>query len=418
MTSVDQRTRFENDAVDLDPSSFLADVAPELIDGHGPAAGRSAATLVPLTLDVEGEPITLVVRDGALSIERRAGDDLVVALDRAAFSDLVQDVNSTFGLTMLGRAQVRQGKLDAFIEWEPALRTLLDGRPVYTPGSIDFTDHDGAPLDLRRSFAIDDDPAEMGHFLSQAGYLHVRGMFTEAEMAEVSNDLDMAMAAATQGDGASWWARTGDGWYPARILGFNHHSAALRELVRSDRFAMLGRLTDDEFVMRDPDASDSAEGLFKKIGVVEGPSDVSWHKDCSLGGHSRGCCGLTVGISVTGAGPTNGELGAMAGSHRANVVPLGIDGLDLPRIPLPTTTGDLTVHCSCTLHMSRPPVSAERRVVYTGFGLAPRPGDRSDTRTPEEIRRARAALTDRVTERQNQPGRSTRAANFDLPDGD
>ena len=116
--------------------------------------------------------------------------------------------------------------------------------------------------------------------------------------------------------------------------------------------------------------------------MIEGISDVSWHKDCSIGGHSRHCCGLAVGISVTGATKENGELGVVAGSHRANVAALGVDGLDLPRIPLPTRTGDLTVHCSCTLHMSRPPVSAERRVVYTGFGLAPRPGDHRPSPTP------------------------------------
>ncbi len=34
----------------------------------------------------------------------------------------------------------------------------------------------------------------------------------------------------------------------------------------------------------------------------------------------------------------------------------------------------MTVHCSCTFHMSHAPVSAERRVIYTGFGLAS-PGD-------------------------------------------
>ena len=27
------------------------------------------------------------------------------------------------------------------------------------------------------------------------------------------------------------------------------------------------------------------------------------------------------------------------------------------------------MHCSCTLHMSQPPVERERRVMYTGFGL-------------------------------------------------
>ena len=64
--------------------------------------------------------------------------------------------------------------------------------------------------------------------------------------------------------------------------------------------------------------------------------------------------------------------------------------------------------------MSRPPVSAERRVVYTGFGLAPRPGDRRPQLDPEEVRRQRAALNDH-TRRQQQDGQlSSRTASFDL----
>jgi hypothetical protein len=41
----------------------------------------------------------------------------------------------------------------------------------------------------------------------------------------------------------------------------------------------------------------------------------------------------------------------------------------LPERQLPTRKGDLTVHCSCTMHMSHPPVTSERRVLYTGFAL-------------------------------------------------
>ena len=47
-------------------------------------------------------------------------------------------------------------------------------------------------------------------------------------------------------------------------------------------------------------------------------------------------------------------------------------GLDLPIIDLPTATGDVTVHLSCTLHMAQPPVATERRVLYTSFDLPPR----------------------------------------------
>lgn len=44
--------------------------------------------------------------------------------------------------------------------------------------------------------------------------------------------------------------------------------------------------------------------------------------------------------SLMGAGPENGESGAVPGSRRANIAPRGADGLDLPKVPLPTQTGD------------------------------------------------------------------------------
>jgi hypothetical protein len=43
-------------------------------------------------------------------------------------------------------------------------------------------------------------------------------------------------------------------------------------------------------------------------------------------------------------------------------------GIDLSPIDLPTRTGDVTVHLSCTQHMSQPPVTQPRKVLYTGFG--------------------------------------------------
>ena len=417
MVTVDFRTRFEGDTIDIDPKAFFEERLPPLPDAHGAEAGRAATRLelAPLTLDVDGDQLTLGVDDERLVRWRGANDALVVTMGGGAFSDLVQDVASTFGMQMTGRAQVRRGAVDQFVEWEPVLRCLLDGRAVPEPESVVFRDREGAPLDLYRVFTLDDAREDIGHFLAEAGYLHIEGMFSEAQMAAVSAELDVAVAAADRDDGASWWARTEAGeWYAARILGFNQKPPTLRELLHSDRMAAIGTFTDDRFVQRDPDVGDSAEGLLKKVGVVEGISDVSWHKDCSLGGHSRRCCGLTVGISVTGAGRENGELGGVAGSHRANVALLGVEGLDLPRVPLPTRTGDVTVHCSCTLHMSRPPVSAERRVVYTGFGLAARAGDVLDELGPAEIRRQRAALNDAVRDQQQNDASGARIASHEL----
>jgi hypothetical protein len=400
MTTVDKRTRFAGTAELMDAEQLFGDLAERLQEtGELAARGVQVLDLPPLTFEVDGTAAYLIVADGALTLrDGRADEGPVIALDAVACSELFQDLASTFGLVMPGRVEVVRPRGDQFVAWEPVLRAAIDGRPVYEPGSIQFHDRAGNELDLRESFRVDDDREDIGHFLAEAGYLHLEGVFTEAEMAAVSAELDAAMAAATHDDGASWWARTEDGWYPSRILGFNLKSPTLQELLESDRFASIGTFTDDEFSQRAPRTGDSAEGLLKKVGVLEGISDVSWHKDCSLGGHSRTCCGLTVGISITGAQQRNGELGVVAGSSRANVQQIDVrPDLDLPRIPLPTNTGDVTVHCSCTLHMSRPPIDLERRVVYTGFGLAPRDGDAREELDPEEIRRRRQSLSDQVT---------------------
>ena len=139
-------------------------------------------------------------------------------------------------------------------------------------------------------------------------------------------------------------------------------------MLDDDRLLRIGRLTGDAYLPRR-----SVEALEKPIGVVKGISDLIWHKDCSLGMHSYRCCGLTTGISVTGADARSGQLRVVAGSHRALVQPAFVRReWQLPVIDLPTETGDVTVHCSCTLHMAQPPVDRERKVMYTGFGLAPR----------------------------------------------
>jgi hypothetical protein len=404
MTTIDRRTRHLGDTVAIGPE-WLHDQLPAILRETGAlgARGVGALGLSTLGIELDGVQAQLGVSDGRLAVREGLADGgPVAALDGSAFSDLVQDEVSAFGLAMAGRVAMRRGTTDELASWEPVLRAVLDGREVYEPGSITFRARDGGALDLDRSFRLDDPREEIGHFLAEAGYLHIEGVFTEAEMAAVSAELDDAIAEATQDDGASWWARTAEGWYASRILGFNLKSPTLQELLSTDRFQAVGRLTDDELVQRPPRTGDSAEGLDKRIGVVEGISDVSWHKDCSMGGHSRRCCGMVTGISVTGADAGSGELGVVAGSHRANVQLIDLHPtLDLPRIPLPTRTGDVTVHCSCTLHMSRPPVERGRRVVYTGFDLAPRAGDIVESVDPVEVRRARAALEDQVRRIEN-----------------
>ena len=157
-----------------------------------------------------------------------------------------------------------------------------------------------------------------------------------------------------------------------RLQYFQAESESVKGLLTDRRHARIATIPGDGHTSRWDGGNDqnAIEALVKPIGVVEGISDLPWHKDCSLGRHSYDCSSMTVGVSVTGADSESGQLSVVAGSHRANLQPNFIHPyLDLPMIDLPTKTGDVTVHLSCTLHMSHPPVEIERRVMYTSFDL-------------------------------------------------
>ena len=286
-------------------------------------------------------------------------------------TELVHDRRTPLTAFTSGTLDMPAGGLDDFLDWWLVLRSALDHRPLHTRGAITFADRDGRPLDLQRTFGPDSSVAEMSHFLHEAGFLHIAGMFDEAEMARITADMDRAAPSYREGDGQSWWATTRDGTRRlVRMQGFDKRSPATASLLCDERFLRLGALPGDGHVHTGLE-NNRIEALVKPIGIVHGISDVPWHKDCSLGRHSYECCGLTVGISLTGADASSGQLRVVAGSHRALLRPAHVrpGSHDLPEIDLPTRTGDVTLHLSCTLHMSQPPVERERRVMYTSFRL-------------------------------------------------
>ncbi len=409
--SVDQRTRMMKDVRPLSTEEVLDVVLPGAIAAHGELAARGASfrKVHPLGLEIEagdGTAFTLRALGRRLVCEsglEAAG--IVARLSVDALSDLVQDYQSTMGLMMTGRVQVVRGETTDWLTWEPVLRALLDGRRVYETGDVTFRDLEGQPLDLDRVFNIDGDREEMAHFLAEAGFLHVRGVFEEDEMAAVGRDIDHFVSLARPDDGDSWWAEDALGNAQAvRVLEFYEKSEALRELVHSDRYQWIGELTGDGHVYRR-----GAEGLVKPLGIVKGLSDLPWHKDCGQGRHSYLCNALTCGISVTGADRVSGALGVVPGSHRANVMMPGRDPvMDLEARMLETRTGDVTIHCSDTLHRAHPPTERPRKVVYSGFRLPLRPGDEPivEDRYSKE---ARAELT-HVEDRIAAAGRASRSA--------
>jgi hypothetical protein len=403
MVSLDFRTRVDDDIRAVDPIGFFGAELPAL-------AGRNSAAAVPAGRELRVEPFTFVLPSGSwtLAID---GDAVTVApgdtgaacvrISDADFADVVNDLKTPMTFLTGGTLDMPRGNLGDFLDWWVVLRALVDDRTAYTSGTIEFTDRDGAALDLSRSFTPADDDADIADFLAQAGFLHLRDWFDPAAMDEIAADMDRARPTYTRDDKRSWWARTADGTDQCvRMQYFHEHSPATVALLESDRFARIGRLTDDAYVART--AGNCIEALVKPIGVVEGISDVPWHKDCSLGMHSYRCCGLTVGISVTGADARSGQLRVVAGSHRALVQPAFVrPEWGLPVVDLPTETGDVTVHCSCTLHMAQPPVDRERKVMYTGFGLAARSSGDAHARALADISAVREASYKTVSQ---QPG--------------
>lgn len=387
-TPLDRRTRFDVDLRSLSPDDFFAGVLPPLIDRHGAlvAEGIAALDAPPLALEVGDRSWTLRAEGGTLGVRDGTVDGaVVVTLDEAAFSDWAQLQRSFNGMVVMQELVFRDGTIRDISIWDALTHTLLEGWPV-TDDSLTFVDRHGAPLDLEQSFGPEDDPDDIAHFLREAGYLHLRGWLEPADMAAIAEEIDAAVPAYTEGDGKSWWAVLADGTRRCvRLQEFLEHSPTTMAMLEGDRWEQLRNTiaADDDLIH-----SKNIEALIKPVGVVQGASDVTFHRDCHLGRHPYGCSGTTIGVSVTGGSEANGRLRVAAGSHRV-AMPVEIARFDpyLPIIAVTTEPGDLTVHLSCTLHEAAPPKVEQRKVMYAAFGLAPRDGDLPDgSQALKEIR--------------------------------
>jgi ectoine hydroxylase-related dioxygenase (phytanoyl-CoA dioxygenase family) len=107
--------------------------------------------------------------------------------------------------------------------------------------------------------------------------------------------------------------------------------------------------------------------VIKNAGVVEGLSDLPWHRDCGLGGHPLTCPKLNVGIQLDAASAATGRLLFVPGSwrhswHRSDLA-------RAPVVAVDTAPGDVTVHLGDVFHAAPPPAGTGpgRRVLYLTF---------------------------------------------------
>jgi len=105
----------------------------------------------------------------------------VVELSADAWSDYVNELRTCFGLLYANLVSFPEGGFDDLARWEPALRALFHGRPIYDADTVTL------PPDLGRAFILDD--ADWPAFFDQTGFVHLRDVFTRAELARVSDEV-------------------------------------------------------------------------------------------------------------------------------------------------------------------------------------------------------------------------------------
>lgn len=309
--------------------------------------------------------------EGVTAFPGSQGAETVVELSPSAFSDHINQLLSPVGAVQTRRASVVAGSLPGWREWEPAIRSLIDGRPIYSAAIREtLVDREGKPLALDQSFTVDDPIADMAHYLATMGYLRVRGVFAADEIAMLRGEVSHCIEQSVPGDPFSWWSLNSKGEeLVTRINHCERFSPALGEMAHDPRLSHYAGLAAPFLRVCD----DRLDGpmMFIKLGdIVEGKGDLFWHIDDGIGGTPVMNPLIQAGIQLDHANAANGQVLFMAGSHRCNKRPYawGEEG-DLPVVALETQPGDLTLHFGDCMHSTPPPSSptAGRRVLYYKF---------------------------------------------------
>jgi hypothetical protein len=308
-----------------------------------------------------------------------AGDDdahTVIELPAELWQNLVRELDAAAGLLYGGRARCLRGSALRWVAWEPALRAMWSGRPVYHASEVELRDRRGAPLDPAAAFTLASDREDMAHFLRTAGYLFVRGVFAADEIAALRAEAEALAGEARKGDKLSWWGKNAAG---AEVLTRVTRAAAkpgLRALPNDPRLAGLKDLADEKLEHRaPPSAEEGVSVIWKRPNMSEGLGDLPWHRDCGMGGHAVMCPALIASVFLTAATPETGELRMLPGSWQRGCGPIDARHPQAPRgVSLAAAPGDVSLHYGDTMHAAPPPTRDDldtyRISAVTGYARA------------------------------------------------
>lgn len=341
----------------------LARLAPSSLDPEIlESAARDLAPTGAITFLVGGDAVTYTVDGPTIRVDDgRATGDTVVRLSRQTWDDMTGQVRTIMNLLLSDDLAFDRGGFEQLADWDPVLRYLHAGIPPYDPARTDLEGRD--PF---AAYTLDAQDAELAAQLRTMGYLHVKGVFTGAEMEAANREVDGLAASARPGDDLSWWVTGEDGdGVPCRLVYATLRSPVLAMLEADPRVRRLGTLLDPA-LRAAPDRMEGSAVLLKVPGNTGGLSNIPWHQDCGMGGHAIMCPAVSVGIQLTGSDALTGNLQVLPGSHGQAIHYRWQQRLEgVPVVSIDTAPGDVTVHVQDLMHASpRPTGAGGRRTMY------------------------------------------------------
>ncbi|MEE2679171.1 MAG: phytanoyl-CoA dioxygenase family protein [Myxococcota bacterium] len=358
----------------IDFHAFHRDTLPERLAGSaGAAVSAGLGGLEALAFQLpSGDAYTYVPRDGTLVV--KAGSEpaaTVIEVQAADWEGLVHDYESAAGLLYGNRARCLRGNAMRFIAWEPVLRALFVGRPIYDPNDP-LLDDAGRTVDPRRVFAPDDPEEDMAAFLAAAGFLVVRGLYSAVEVAGFLAEAEALRSEAVKGDKLSWWATTPEGEEICCRVTRAVEKPKLATLYGDPRLRRLADLAGADLAPREGEGT-GVTCIYKSPGIEEGLSDLPWHRDCGMGGHALMCPVMVASVFLTPATPETGELCFLPGSARASCAfREATDARGPAGIGVAAEPGDVSLHFGDVMHAAPPPTRPDlaryRISATTNFG--------------------------------------------------
>ncbi len=350
--------------------------------GVGPQGSRLGSLAFRLP---GGEAYTYVL--GSDGVDVVAGDesaDTVIEVEPEIFSNIVNEFDAAAGLLYGGRAKCGRGNAIAWVNWEPALRAMFNGRPVYDPATFDLRSSSGDPLDPETVFETEDDREDMAHFLRTAGYLLVREVFRPDEIRRFLAEAAELAEEAVPGDDLSWWGRGPKGEETLCRVTRAGARPGLASIPKDPRMLALVGLADEPLAHRSRASKDeSISVIWKNPGMTEGLGDLPWHRDCGMGGHAVMCPVLIASVFLTPANAETGDLRFLPGSWSRGCGPVDANHPTAPAgARFSANPGDVSFHYGDTMHAAPPPRAVgldQYRVSavtgYTRQGARPHRGD-------------------------------------------